>query len=123
MKPLILLIEDDDMMRSTLFEILEIENFNVVSAGDGILGLRLAKEMQPDLIICDLNIPLLNGFGVLQSLRESLTIANIPFIFLTCENNPETRQRAMQLGANSYLTKPVTISKLLETIKANTLVH
>ena len=123
MKPLILLIEDDDMMRSTLFEILELEDFNVVSAGDGLLGLRLAKEMQPDLIICDLNIPLLNGYGVLQRLRESLTTANIPFIFLTCENNPENRQRAMQLGANSYLTKPVTISKLLDTIKANTLVH
>lgn len=123
MKPLILLIEDDDMMRSTLFDILELEDFNVVSAGDGLLGLRLAKEMQPDLIICDLNIPLLNGYGVLQRLQESLTTANIPFIFLTCENSPESRQRAMQLGANSYLTKPVTISKLLDTIKANTLVH
>ena len=123
MKPLILLIEDDDMMRSTLFEILELEDFNVVSAGDGLLGLRLAKEMQPDLILCDLNMPLLNGYGVLQRLRETLTTAKIPFIVLTCENNPESRHRAMQLGANSYLTKPVTISKLLDTIKANTLVH
>ena len=123
MKPLILVIEDDDMMRSTLFEILELEDFNVVSAGDGLLGLRLGKEMQPDLIICDLNIPIINGYGVLQRLRENSTTANIPLIFLTSDSNPESRQRAMQLGANSYLTKPVTISKLLETIKANTLVH
>ncbi|HAA33415.1 MAG TPA: response regulator [Cyanobacteria bacterium UBA8553] len=123
MKPLILVIEDDDMMRSTLFEILELEDFNVVSAGDGLLGLRLGKEMQPDLIICDLNIPIINGYGVLQKLRENLTTADIPVIFLTSDSNPESRQRAMQLGVNSYLTKPVTISKLLETIKANTLVH
>ncbi len=123
MKPLILVIEDDDMMRSTLFEILELEDFNIISAGDGRLGLRLAREMQPDLIICDLNIPNLNGYGVLQRLRDDVTTAKMPFIFLTCESDADSRHRAMQLGANSYLTKPVTISKLLETIKANTLVH
>ena len=123
MKLLILVIEDDDMMRSTLFEILELQDFNVISAGDGFLGLRLAKEMQPDLIICDIHIPNLNGYGVLQELRNDITTAKIPFIFLTSDSDSNSRQRAMQLGANSYLTKPVTISKLLETITANTLVH
>lgn len=123
MKPLILVIEDDDMMRSTLFEILELEDFNVVSAGDGFLGLRIAKEMQPDLIICDLNIPNLNGYGVLHKLRNDLTTAKIPFIFLTSEGDADSRRRAMQLGANGYLTKPVAISTLLETIRAKALVH
>lgn len=123
MKPLILVIEDDEMMRSTLFELLELEDFNVVSAGNGFLGLRIAKEMQPDLIICDLNIPNLSGYRVLQKLRNDLTTAKIPFIFLTSESDADSRRRAMQLGANDYLTKPVALSELLETIKANKLVH
>jgi len=123
MKPLILVIEDDEMMRSTLFEILELEDFNVISAGDGFFGLRIAKEMQPDLIICDLNIPNLSGYEVLQRLRNNLTTDKIPFIFLTSESDADSRRRAMQLGANSYLTKPVAIGTLLATITANMLVH
>jgi len=115
-KELVLVIEDDETLRSNLFELLEMEEFNVISAEDGCSGLQLAKEIQPNLILCDINMPKLNGFEVLNKLREDVTTANIPFIFHTADTDPDSQRRAMQLGANGYLTKPVTIGKLLETV-------
>jgi len=116
MKKLILIIEDDEIFRSIIFDLLELENFNVISAQDGFLGLKLAKQFNPDLILCDINIPHLNGYEVLNKLREDLTIANIPFIFITSDRDTKSRSHAMQLGANDYLTKPVKIRTLLESI-------
>jgi DNA-binding response OmpR family regulator len=115
-KKLILIIEDSEIIRSIIFEFLELKNFNVLSAEDGCIGLHLAKELQPDLILCDINMPKLDGYGVLKKLREDLSTATIPFIFLTAEADPDSRCRAMQLGANDYLTKPVNVSKLLNAI-------
>jgi CheY-like chemotaxis protein len=82
MKKLILIIEDDEIFRSIIFDLLELENFNVISAQDGFLGLKLAKQFNPDLILCDINIPHLNGYEVLNKLREDLTIA-ILLLFLS----------------------------------------
>lgn len=67
MKELVLIIEDNEMFRSNLFEFLEAEDFNVISAEDGVSGLQLAKEFKPDLIFCNINLPCLNGFGILVS--------------------------------------------------------
>lgn len=116
MKKLILIIEDDQIFRAIIFDLLELENFNVISAQDGFLGLKLAKQFKPDLILCDINIPQLNGYGVLNRLREDSTIAKTPFIFLTSDSDTESRAQAMQLGANDYLTKPVKFSTLLAAI-------
>ena len=116
MKELILIIEDDESIRSNLFEFLEAEDFNVLSAEDGVSGLKLAKDCQPDLILCDINLPSLNGFGVLQELRKDLTTTKTPFIFLTADTDPKNRVQAMQLGANDYLTKPFDINELLDSI-------
>lgn len=116
MKELILVIEDDEMIRSNLFELLELEDFNVLSAGDGFSGLLLAKELQPDLILCDINMPKLNGFEVLNKLRADVATAKIPFIFHTSDTDSYSHRQAMQLGANDYLTKPVTVKKLLEAV-------
>jgi DNA-binding response OmpR family regulator len=113
---LILIIEDCQIIRSLFFDWLELENFNVISAENGYLGLQLAKELQPDLILCDINMPKLDGYGVLKQLRENLTTAKTPFIFLTSETDAESRARAWQLGANDYLTKPVNQGKLLDSI-------
>jgi len=112
----ILLIEDDELFRSTLFSLLEMENFNVISAVDGLSGLLLAKELQPDLVISDVNMPHLNGFGVLNKLRNDATTAHLPFIFLTSKSDQETRSQAREMGANAYLTKPVPLNNLLEVI-------
>ena len=116
MKETILIIENDERLRSNLFDLLELADFNVLSAEDGCSGLQLAKEIQPDLILCDMHMPNFNGFEVLKELRENLTTAKIPFIFHTAETDPDSHARAMQLGANGFLTIPVTLEKLLETV-------
>lgn len=113
MKPLILIIEDDSTFRSILFELLELEDYNVVSAEDGSLGLQLAQTLEPNLILSDISMPKLDGYGVLKKLRENLTTAKIPFIFLTAQTDSISRHRAMQLGANDYLTKPVSYGQLV----------
>ena len=112
----ILIIDDDEMIRLTLLEILEEFEFNAFSAKDGFSGLHLAKKIYPDLIISDINMPILNGFGVLKHLRDNLATTKIPFIFLTADNDPKTRVMALQFGANDYLTKPVDINELLDSI-------
>jgi DNA-binding response OmpR family regulator len=119
MKELILVIEDDEVLRSNLVELLELEGFNVISAEDGLVGLMLAKEFNPDLILCDINIPQLDGYEVLTCLRADSRIAKTPFIFLTSETGLESRFRAQKLGANDYLTKPISIGKLMEAISTN----
>ena len=116
MKKSILLIEDDVAIRENFCEILEAEYFQVVDAENGLVGLQLAKYLQPDLILCDVNMPKLNGYGVLQKLREDATIAKTPFIFLTSESAAVNRHQALQLGANDYLNKSIRISELLAAI-------
>lgn len=113
MKPLILIIEDDATFRSILFELLELEDYNVVSAENGFLGLQLAQTLQPNLILSDINMPKLDGYGVLKKLRGDLTTAKIPFIFLTAQTDSINRHQAMQLGANDYLIKPVSYGQLV----------
>ena len=119
MRELILLIEDDELIRSNLFELLELEDFNVIGAEDGLVGLISAKEFQPDLIVCDINLPQLDGYEVLRYSRADSRTAKIPFIFLTSETAPESRSRAEEMGANDYLIKPVQIEKLLKVIRTN----
>ena len=116
MKEQVLIIDDDEMMRLTILAVLEAFEFNVFSAQDGFSGLQLAKEIYPDLILCDLNMPFLNGFEVLKIIRNNLTTVKTPFIFLTADTDPKNRVQAMQLGANDYLTKPFDINELLDSI-------
>lgn len=116
MNETILLIEDDEMLRDNFCDLLEMEEFNVIGAEDGLVGLQLAKHLHPDLILCDINMPNLNGYDVLQKIREEATTANTPFIFLTCESDLENRQKAMNLGANDYVKKGGSLAKLLQAI-------
>ncbi len=116
MKELILIIEDDEVIRSIIIEFLELKNFNVIGAEDGSIGVCLAQELQPDLILCDINMPNLDGYGVLEKVRKNIRTANIPFVFLTAAVDSNSRARSLQLGANDYITKPVNISRLLEVI-------
>jgi DNA-binding response OmpR family regulator len=113
---LILLIESDSLLRSNCFELLERENFNIISAENELLGLRLAKEFQPDLIICDINTPHLDGYGVLKDLSANFATAKIPCIFFKSETDPDSYDYAQPLGTNDYLTKPIQSDKLLEAI-------
>jgi CheY-like chemotaxis protein len=104
----ILVIEDEHDVRENLQEILEMEDFNVLTAENGKIGLQLAIEHQPHLIICDVMMPELDGYGVITSLRQNPITIKTPFIFLSAKATDEDREKGRQLGANDYLTKPFT---------------
>ncbi|MFM9157768.1 MAG: response regulator transcription factor, partial [Dolichospermum sp.] len=115
---LILVIEDESQILSNLQEILELADFNVITAVDGITGLQLAKSKNPDLIICDIMMPGLNGYEVLQKLRQDPRCADIPLIFLTAKANRNDLRQGMCLGADDYITKPFEPTEILQAVKA-----
>jgi DNA-binding response OmpR family regulator len=112
----ILVIEDEPMVRSSLVELLEAEKFTTFSAIDGFEGVQLAQEQIPDLILCDVMMPDLDGYDVLQMLRKEPETATIPFIFLTAKAALKEVRQGMNLGADDYLTKPFSRSELLQAI-------
>jgi YesN/AraC family two-component response regulator len=114
----ILLIEDDRFNRNLFQECLETEGFNTISAQDGASGIEQAREYVPDLILCDIVLPRLNGYEVLSQLRQDPKTTLIPFIFLTARAEKSERRQGMELGADDYLIKPLTIDELLAAVSA-----
>ena len=114
----ILVIEDELEVRENILEILKAEKFEVIEAENGFAGMRLAIAKQPDLIICDVMMPQLDGYGVLRVLRKNQNTATIPFIFLTAKSEKYDWRLAMELGADDYLTKPFSTQELLAAIAA-----
>jgi EAL domain-containing protein (putative c-di-GMP-specific phosphodiesterase class I)/FixJ family two-component response regulator len=112
----ILVIEDEDAVRENLLELLEAEDFEIISATNGKNGLDLAHSELPDLIVCDMMMPEIDGYGVLTELRQDLITATIPFIFLTARASKLDFRQGMDLGADDYLTKPFTRAELLTSI-------
>jgi two-component system, sensor histidine kinase and response regulator len=115
----ILVIEDDPEVRDNIADILELTDdytFEVVTAENGQAGLSRATEVQPDLIICDVMMPGLNGYEVLNALRKQDDTSNIPLIFLTAKVERDDQRAGMELGADDYLTKPFTARELLSAI-------
>lgn len=112
----ILLIEDDNLFRSIICQLLITKPYQVITAENGQVGLRLAAELEPDLIISDMYMPYLNGDEVLKQLRASLKTAKIPFILLTSENDSNKRSYALRLGVNDYLVKPFNAKTLFKAI-------
>lgn len=113
---MILVIDDEPLIRASIEVILNQKGFNAITAKNGAIGLQLAKERIPDLIVCDVMMPVLDGYGVLRALREDPTTAEIPFIFLTGNTDSDSQNQGMALGANDYLTKPLMQKDLLKTI-------
>jgi DNA-binding NarL/FixJ family response regulator len=114
----ILVIEDEPEMRRNLLTILKLEKFNVTGAENGRAGIDLAKRTKPDLILCDVMMPELDGYGVLQALRQDPATITTPFIFLTAKGEKPDIRAGMNLGADDYLTKPVAKADLLSAIDA-----
>ena len=112
----ILVIEDDRLTRDIILNLLLVREISAIAAADGRAGLQLAKEVIPDLILCDVRMPVLSGYDVLAALRQDSTTATIPLIFLTAETNQDAIKRGQQLGANGYLNKPFTTAELLSAI-------
>lgn len=114
----LLVIDDEASIRENLLELLDAEGYEVASAEDGRRGVELARQLLPDLIICDVMMPQLDGYGVLAELRENPATATIPFIFLTAKIESADLRQGMNLGADDYLVKPFTRSELLTSIAA-----
>lgn len=112
----ILVIEDEKHVRENISDLLEIENFEVIAAENGRVGLQLAQELLPDLIVCDVTMPELTGHDVLKALRQNIATAKIPLIFLTAKASRSDFRQGMELGADDYLTKPFTREELLGAI-------
>lgn len=114
----ILIIEDEEQTRKNLATILRMEGHTALTASDGQVGLELARNESPDLILCDVMMPRLDGHGVLAALRADKVTAAIPFIFLTARGERSDLRTGMNLGADDYLTKPATARELLAAIDA-----
>lgn len=112
----ILLIEDNDDLRNNTAEILELSNYTVILAENGKDGIEKALEYQPDLIICDVMMPVLDGYGVLHAIHKNDSIKNTPFIFLTARTERTDFRKGMELGADDYITKPFTGTELLNAV-------
>jgi CRP-like cAMP-binding protein/CheY-like chemotaxis protein len=113
----ILLIEDNAEMRENTAEILELANYRVITAPNGKEGVRLATSENPDLIICDIMMPELDGYGVLHLLTKNTQTANIPFVFLTAKAEKDDHRKGMTMGADDYLTKPYDDVELLNAVE------
>ncbi len=115
--PTILVVEDEDSIRELIVTLLIAEDYQVLEAENGQVGVGIAIENRPDLIICDIMMPGLDGYGVLEILQADPETETIPFIFLTAKGTKENIRQGMNLGADDYLTKPFTTHELLDAIK------
>lgn len=116
-KSKILLIEDNAEMRENLTEILELAEYEVKSAEDGLIGIQYARQFRPDIILCDIMMPNLDGFGVLKIIQQDESLKHLPFIFLTAKSEKEDFRKGMNLGAEDYLVKPFEDSDLLQIVE------
>jgi two-component system, sensor histidine kinase and response regulator len=112
----ILVIEDIPTIRENIAEILALDGYDVLNAENGALGIQLAQDALPDLIICDIMMPQRNGYEVVQELQRNPATAVIPFLFLTSKNTYDSVRQAMDLGADDYLTKPFVAEELLSAV-------
>ncbi|GAB4377014.1 MAG: response regulator [Salibacteraceae bacterium] len=115
--PTILLIEDNETVRENTAEILELAGYEVLTAADGKQGVEIALTNNVDLIVCDIMMPELDGYGVLHILSKNPNTASVPFIFLTAKAEKSDFRKGMNLGADDYLTKPFEEMELLQTIE------
>lgn len=114
----VLLIEDDTALRENTAELLELSNYEVLTAPNGRIGIELARENHPDVIVCDIMMPEVDGYGVLQELSMSTATSLIPFIFLSAKTEHKEIRKGMDLGADDYLTKPFEEDELISAIES-----
>jgi len=117
----ITLIEDNLDLRETTQEILELADYEVITAENGKKGVELVKAEKPDLVICDIMMPELDGYGVLKILSRNPETSGIPFIFLTAKAEKSEVRRGMNLGADDYITQPFEETELLDAIETRLL--
>ncbi|UOQ96476.1 response regulator [Hymenobacter sp. 5317J-9] len=114
----ILLIEDSDLIRENTAEILELAGYEVLTAENGKIGVEKALATKPDLVVCDIMMPVLDGYGVLHIFTQNPQLKGVPFIFLTAKTERADLRRGMDLGADDYLTKPFEETELLSAVRS-----
>ncbi len=114
----ILVIEDNGGVREEIVDILRFEGYEVRDADNGRSGLDIARQWAPDLIVCDLMMPELDGYATLEAIRADRATAAIPFLCVTARGEQRDVQRAIELGADEYITKPFTADQLLAVVAA-----
>lgn len=115
---LILLIEDEPTMRENIATALRLEGYEVMAAPDGRAGVELARTRRPDVVVCDVMMPQMNGYQVLDAIRSDDALLNTPFIFMTGMSEPPQIRQGMNQGADDYLIKPVVLADLFAAIDA-----
>lgn len=113
----ILIIEDNKEIKENIGEILELEGFEVLFAGNGIEGVYMAKENLPDIILCDIMMPKLKGYEVYQQLKEYTATSLIPFVFITALAEKSEVRKGLAIGADGYIVKPFDINDLLAEVE------
>lgn len=113
----ILVVEDDETVRRNLARVLDLEGYRVEEAANGAEGVAAALSRKPDLVICDIGLPGLNGFGVLARLRAEPATAGLPFIFLTASADVKDEDTGFKLGADEYVVKPFDTAVLTALIR------
>ena len=114
----VLFIEDDTVVRENTAELLELSDYKVVTAANGRAGMELAKKELPDIVVCDIMMPEMDGYGVLQTLSKDPSTNEIPFIFLSAKTEHKDIRKGMDLGADDYLTKPFEEEELISAIES-----
>lgn len=114
----ILLIEDDTALRENTAELLELSDYKVITSPNGKIGIAKAKEEKPDIIVCDIMMPEVDGYGVLEALSYDATTNQIPFIFLSAKTEHKEIRKGMDMGADDYLTKPFEEEELISAIES-----
>lgn len=114
----ILIIEDDHFLRENMIELLELSKYEVLSAANGKIGIEKAKKYKPDIIVCDIMMPEIDGYSVLEVLEKNKSTRFIPFIFLSAKTERKDIRKGMDLGADDYITKPFSENELLNSIES-----
>lgn len=113
-----LIVEDSPMMRQLLvFALARVKNLRVTEADDGVDGLRKLASARYDIIVTDINMPIMDGLKLVKRIRSDANHASTPIIIITTEGSTEDRQRAMALGANAYITKPIQAPQVIQKVK------
>lgn len=113
----ILIIEDNIEIRENTTEILELGGYNVITAVDGRDGISVASEFRPDVILCDIMMPYVDGYDVLKDLKKNSSTAGIPFIYVTASAEKSEEKRAREMGADGYVRKPFDVQELMDAIE------
>ena len=114
----VLLIEDDTVLRENTAELLELSNYSVLTAANGKLGVEMANTHLPDIIVCDIMMPILDGYGVLGELSKNSNTKFIPFIFLSAKTERQDVRKGMDLGADDYISKPFSEDEIISAIES-----